>query len=188
MLIGFIGCPCSGKTTTAALTFADLKSMGVAAEFIPEQARMYIAEKRLILGQAPGSPVILTDEDQLQILTRQMDAEHVLLRSSGPGTVVVTDTAALCTLLYMSPEVQEAQREAMSAHLEKYDLLFYSAPVKLPYSLDANRVHDQEQALKINQEIPKLLRSYGLEPTFLVGDSKARHNEVTKTILERIVG
>lgn len=188
MLIGFIGCPCSGKTTTAALTFADLKSMGISSEFIPEQARMYIAEKRVAWKQPPGSPIKLEDDDQFNILLKQIGAEKIMLSSSGRGSIIITDTAALCTLLYMSPQAKETFRQRVLDHLPNYDLLFYCAPVKMPSALDANRVHDQEQALLIDQQIPPLLREYGLDPVFLHGDIKQRSHEVTKAILEKICG
>lgn len=188
MLIGFIGSPCSGKTTTAAMTFADMKNMGISSEYIPEQARMLIAEKRLFLGLPVGAPVQLDDEDQFEIVSRQMESEWIMLESSAPGTVVITDTAALCTLLYMSEQAREQCRSDLEVHIPRYDLLFYCPPVKMPRSLDSNRIHSEEQALALDRSIPEILRQFApeLKPILLFGDSKERHHVVTRTILEEL--
>lgn len=187
MLIGFIGCPSSGKTTTAAMAFADLKNMGVSSEFIPEQARMYIAEMRLVLRLPPGSTVPLTDNDQFQILQKQMDSEKMLVQSSGPGVVVITDSSAFNTLLYMKPRFRELVRQIVIEHLKTYDLLFYCAPVKMPKVLDPNRVHNEQQALEIDRMIPDLLKEYDVKSIYLLGDSHQRHHQVTRAILEKLV-
>lgn len=186
MLIGFIGCPGSGKTTTAALTFADLKEMGVAAEFIPEQARLHIAEKRLSLHQAPGSPVVLHDNDQVDILCRQSEAEATMVQSCGPETIVITDSSTFNSLLYMSDACREEIWSAWWEGRLKYDLLFYCAPVKGFSSRDPNRVHDQQQAREVDLKIGQLLKQYDVNPIYLLGDSKERHRLVTTAILERI--
>ena len=47
MYVNFIGAPCSGKTTSAAKLFAELKEMGLEVEFVSEYARLYIAKKRI---------------------------------------------------------------------------------------------------------------------------------------------
>lgn len=186
MLIGFIGCPNSGKTTTAAMTFADLKNMGVNSEWIPEQARLYIAERRLINRQPPGSNVELGDLDQVRIYKKQIRAEDVMLRSSGAGTVIVTDTSVLCTWLYMDELSRSLASQELAQHALNYDLLFYCAPVRMQGPLDPNRVHGEEQALRIDSEIPKLLERFHIKPIPLLGDSQQRHHVVTRTILERM--
>lgn len=184
MLIGFIGSPSSGKTTTAALVFADLKDMGVTAEFIPEQARTYIAEKRLSLRQTPGSSVHLDDDDQRAIMLRQMRYEEMLLQSTGQGSLIVTDSSVFNTLIYMSDTTRSEVTTMLREHLKKYQFLFYCAPVKMPASCDPNRVHNQEEALKLDHEIPKLLEVFDLKPTILTGTSSQRRSVVTRKILE----
>lgn len=186
MLIGFIGCPCSGKTTTAAMTFADLKLMGISTEFIPEQARHYIATKRC--DQWFSDHVTLTDEDQLEIMRQQSGMEDVMTASK--GAVVVTDSSVFNTLLYLS-EAKLAHDDVqwlIEAALERYDLLFYCAPVKMLPTLDPNRIHSEEQSLELDKKIPALLKRFApdLKPIFLLGDAKERHHVVTKSILEKL--
>lgn len=189
MLIGFIGCPSSGKTTTAAMTFADLKELGFTAEFIPEQARFYIAELRFHLRLSPKESLKLDDRDQESILVKQMEIENIYLEACGPEVVIVTDSCVLNTLLYLSSSEYKNNPELdrmMLSHLSKYDLLFYSHPVVRSDVNDPNRVHSQEQSLEIDKKIPFLLKMYGVNPVELKGDSKTRHNEVTREILRRL--
>jgi hypothetical protein len=189
MLIGFLGCPCSGKTTTAAKAFADLKDMGVSAEFIPEQARLYIATKRFL---DPGEPVLLGDEDQLHIMKKQELIEKIMVSGAGATTVVIADSTVLNTLLYMTPETRASEdvQEIIQRALARYDLIFYCSPVKPPLSLDPNRIHDEQQSLALDQMIPEILRQFAphLETIMLWGDSNSRYHVVTRTVLERLVG
>jgi hypothetical protein len=184
MLIGFIGCPCSGKTTTAAKTFADLKDMGIASEFIPEQARLYIAERRVKEGLRPEDPLFLADEDQKLILVRQIEYEDTLIKACGPQVKIIADSSVLNTLLYMGPEARAEVTPLVRDVLTRYDLLFYCGPVKPPLSLDPNRIHDEKASLEIDRMIPVLLKDFGLNPKYLTGDSRQRHHEVTRDILE----
>lgn len=183
MLIGFIGCPCSGKTTTAAMSFADLKNMGISSEFIPEQARAYIARARY---DHPDDPIELDDIDQLAIMEIQTGIEKIMTYSK--GTVVITDTSILNTLLYMSPKARQWHqvKHMVEQALARYDILFYCAPVRMTRGYDANRIHDEQQSLELDKQIPEILREFApeLKPVVLLGDTKERHYEVTKGILE----
>jgi hypothetical protein len=184
MLIGFIGCPCSGKTTTAALAFADLKNMGIASEFIPEQARLYIAERRVHDGLRPEDALFLSDEDQKLILTKQFDYETTLIKACGPEVKIVADSSVLNTLLYMSPEARAEVRPLVEEAVLRYSLLFYCGPVKPPLSLDPNRIHDEQASMEIDKKIPVLLEEFSISPKYLLGDSRSRYHEVVRDILE----
>jgi predicted ATPase len=184
MLIGFIGCPCSGKTTTAAMTFADLKTMGIATELIPEQARLVIAEKRVLKGLKPEDTVELTESDQYKIIQRQEQYEGLLIKACGPEVTLIADSSVVNTLLYMPSDLRADLHDEVVEFLLRYDLLFYCAPVKPPSSQDPNRVHTYEQSLKIDREIPKLLSEFNLKPVGLFGEPKDRHHVVLRHILE----
>lgn len=184
MLIGFIGCPCSGKTTTAAMTFADLKTMGIPTELIPEQARLVIAEKRVRQGLSPQDQLELTGQDQAEIIGRQEEYENLLMQACGPEVTLIADSSVLNTLLYLEREDVADLHEEMTESIARYDLLFYCSPVKPPLGQDPNRIHTYEQALKIDREIPKLLSEFNLKPIGLFGEPKDRHHVVLRHILE----
>lgn len=189
MLIGFIGSPCSGKTTTAAMTFADLKGMGLPSEYIAEQARLYIAERRVEMQLKPEDSLKLEDIDQYMIMTRQERTEVTLTTACGSGTIVIADSSVLNALLYLSPEgrKQSGVVRLTESAVKRYDLLFYCAPVKRPRNLDPNRIHTEEQSLAVDRMIPEILREFApdLIPIQLFGNPQMRHAEVTKALLER---
>lgn len=189
MLIGFIGAPCSGKTTTAARLFAELKDNGTPAEFITEEARMYIAVKRLEC-QDRGGTFTLNDQDQFSISGNQFDKEYTMIRAA-PTSVVVSDSCVLNSSLYMSDDFYRSSvvKNRMEAALANYDLLFVCAPVRLSNSLDSNRVHDKAQILVIQSKIDKLLQDYRIYPPktmVLGGTTSVRTAMALSTVYERI--
>lgn len=155
MLVNFIGAPCSGKTTIAASVFADLKESGQDAEFVTEKAREHIALVRQIC-QAREVPFLLTDEDQLTIFHKQMDAQSIF--SSNRDTIVVCDSDPLLTLLYMK-EIQGYVEVAALEVAQKMGLLFYCPPLS-SYQVTGNRVHDSEFAASIDAKIPEHYKKY----------------------------
>jgi hypothetical protein len=193
MLVGFIGAPCSGKTTTAAKLFAALKDMGLPSEYIAEKARSYIAAKKFALRADNREHLFsLGDEDQIAIAHTQYRAE---LTMNTKDVVVVTDSAVLNSLLYMTPSAQNSEsvlalmREAVS----KYDILFVCAPVPRPAGEDPNRVHDEAASFALHAQIERLLAPLyaGKVVHVLTGSSHERlaaaFSEVLKAFVARNV-
>lgn len=191
MLVGFIGAPCSGKTTTAAKLFAALKENGQPCEYIAEKARAYIAEKRFALkAQGRGHEFRLFDGDQLAIAKSQFRAEMIM---DDPGIITVTDSCVLNSFLYMSPGFRSTKEvvDLMDAALGNYDLLFVCGPVPRPSGTDPNRVHDADASALINDQIYSLLvpmvSSHHARPLTkgLSGDAKLRLSNAFSATLER---
>ncbi len=161
MLLRFIGAPCSGKTTTAAMVFSALKNDGAVVEFIPEQARFYIARRRLELKLQPAEQLVLTPEDQEAIFRQQFINEHMLLQVGGPSVVVVTDSSPFNSLLYMAEDHREKffqsdiwKKFKTWEETTKHKVLnFYSPLVTRSKELDANRIHSEQQSYDIDQSI-----------------------------------
>lgn len=187
MLVGFIGSPCSGKTTTAAKLFAELKDCGQPTEYIAERARWYIANKKFGLrAQNQEHLFNLTDEDQIAIASSQYRAELVMNQR---GIVVVTDSCVLNSLLYMTPGVRESeavQRIAAEA-IDKYDVLFVCAPVPRPQGVDPNRVHDEAASMHIHEQIHSLLlpKLEGREVHFLTGSTHSRMGDAFSVVMKK---
>jgi hypothetical protein len=180
MLIAFVGTPCSGKTTTAARVFADLKDAGYPAEFLPETARLYIAERRLRGDVSP-----LTDGDQVAIMVRQHEAERMMWASS-PGSIIVADSAAINALLYMGevPPVMNLEARAAGG---RYGLIFRCHPVRPGSMYDPNRVHSFEDSLRLDAKVEPLLQSFGLKFVSLFGPQKVRAQRAYGAVLEAMV-
>src|ERR1700761_2045380 len=155
MRINFIGCPCSGKTTTAAMVFAKLKELGMNCEFITEQARLHIANLRWQRNLKPEDPCPLTDSDQFEIMIKQIETEEIVSTAVGNSVVVICDSSAFNSLLYMSKEDKDQALKWDLVHRAKdqSDLVFYCPPVDESKGLDPNRVHSREQSLLIDSQI-----------------------------------
>ncbi len=181
MLISFIGSPCSGKTTTAAMFFASLKDAGQLAEFVPEQARIYIAHKKqaefqkhcdienakpekVYGGIAPWSyPVTLTDQDQYEIMCQQRAADSLIYMTAGPGTTIVTDSSPINSLFYMSEEFQtvNAKNQAILDAANHTDLFFYVKPIPNQFEGDLLRLkqHNDKFSRDLDDKIiPTLIK------------------------------
>jgi nicotinamide riboside kinase len=159
MLVGFLGAPCSGKTTTATRLFADLKDKGSSVEFISEKARSYIAWKKYTY---PQEPFCLTDEDQFAIAQAQYQAEVIMRSVCGPDLDIITDTSVLNSLLYMTPEFRERPdvRTLMAMAVRQYDILYLCQPVGRLSTYDPNRVHSEEQALALHEDLERIFAEY----------------------------
>jgi nicotinamide riboside kinase len=193
MLVAFVGPPCSGKTTTAARLFADLKERGLPVEFLAEYARMYIARHRWFNGQYVAP---LDDRDQFAIFTEQ--DKHELVLSSDPSSLVIADSSAISALLYMTDEFIEAESkreplygipnaiEKAKLAAKRYDIVFRCSPVKPGVVYDPNRVHSYEQSVELDKRISKVFDLVGLDPKKvypLFGDPKMRVSEAGSVVL-----
>jgi predicted ATPase len=183
MLIAFVGTPSSGKTTTAARLFADLKDAGYPAEFLPETARLYIAERRLEGATGP-----LVDGDQDAILCRQEAAEKLMFESS-PESITVADSAAVNALLYMTEQARESRfvRTMAKQAAKRYTLVFRCHPVQAGTMYDPNRVHSFADSQALDTLVEPLLTGLELKFISLFGPQKMRAQRAYGAVLEAMV-
>lgn len=191
MNVSFIGCPCSGKTTTAAMSFAKLKEIGMPVEFVPEYARLYIAQKRLAQNLGPQDPLNLDDQDQRTIMIQQAEMEWTMAKVCGPTVTVISDTWSLAALLYMSEAGREDQIVKMIVEnriLPLADLVFYAPPVYEAYTLDPNRVHDEKQSQAVDALIPQVLAKFApkVKVIHLHGNAELRSAQVLDAIYRKL--
>jgi predicted ATPase len=184
MLIRFIGSPGSGKTTISAKVFAHLKETGYPTDFVTEFARQFIAYKKVSSGR---STITLKDEDQLEIMGKQIDLDQNFSLSCGPETIIITDTCPLNALFYMSsdfrdnnPIVQDLVRDCLSVDA----VYFYSPPVQDLTVSDPNRVHSREQSLEVDKSINQILAKFAnnIKVLPLFGDPDQRMKQVLAEI------
>lgn len=199
MLVAFVGAPCSGKTTTAARLFADLKERGLPVEFLAEYARMYIAQHRRF--EHGFEPTPLSDRDQYAIFAEQ--AKHEMVLSSDPTSLVIADSSAISALLYMTDAYIEAQAslppsqfgipnvvEMAKQAAARYDIVFRCSPVRPGIVYDPNRVHSYEQSVELDKRISKVFDLVGLDTKKvypLFGDTKMRVSEAGSIVLREAV-
>ena len=174
MLVTLIGSPCSGKTTCAARMFAALKDAGVPAEFLPEQARLYIAERRAVVEGG----IRLSNVDQVLIMKKQLEVEVTMMMACGKEVVLVSDGSPINSLLYMDPEFRKSPmvKAMVDIHRQHQSLTFYVNTVSPGFGADPNRIHDMEFSRTVDRELPELLRQEvpWLSYIHLQGDSQHR--------------
>lgn len=190
MLISFLGSPRSGKTTTAARVFANLKEASFPCEFIPEQARMYIAQKRVSKNLKPSDSLVLTNEDQTNIMIKQKEIETIMLQACGNDTIIVTDSSPLNALLYMDEETKNSStvKNLTTKILQTPTIFFYSTPVEWLGGVDPNRVHSKEQSLVIDSKIvSNIIPLLEQEPVTLFGDVDIRWKTAVSHVLKSIM-
>jgi nicotinamide riboside kinase len=187
MLVTIIGSPCSGKTTCAAKAFAYLKEQGILTEFISEQARWHIAEKRWHEKLKPEDPIVLTNKDQGEIMERQFNIESILKVASGPGTIVLSDSSALNALLYIDESIWNSSMFGALAKgcLEQYDLVFYCKPLPHFVTNDPNRAHDKQASLEIDARIPRLIEKLGIKIAGVIETAWERDNLAMEILAAR---
>lgn len=167
------------------MTFAALKELGISCEFVVEQARLYIAEKRYQLPA--GETLELNDVDQVLIMARQINVERIFDKVCDEETIIICDSSPLNSMLYMT----ENGRSQLAIDKKELtaDLVFYCPPIERFYETDSNRVHDEDQSKLIDLQIPQVIKQYAPEVWNklipLDGDPKTRLGQVTSKILSR---
>lgn len=183
LLINFVGSPASGKTTVAASVFADLKESGTIAEFISEEARKYIVQKKL---KNLNAPTILNEVDQDCILIRQLDTENGYCKVCSPETVIVSDSSPLNTILYSSDILNDASlMEAIKGWLLNDPLIFYCPLIDVNVDAnDLNRLHSSSELVALDGKCLEMLKALGVPYTTVEGSAQARKLQVLRTVYQ----
>ena len=185
MIVNFIGSPNSGKTTTAAMVFANLKENGITCEFLVEEARLYIAKQKYIRN---SQDLVLFDLDQELILEQQLEKLKYFKYSS--SSIIILDSSPINSLFYMTKEAREDcnVKQQIEECLSLIDLVFYCPTISTSANTDQNRLHTLKECLEIDKLIPEVLTTYckGIEEKliYLDGSAKTRQSLVTGKILD----
>jgi hypothetical protein len=176
MLIQFLGSPSTGKTTTAAGLFSSMKETEMVSEYLPEQARVYIALIRSAHQLAPTAPLTLDDSDQFNIMSSQVGIYEAFVSSCGPDVYLVSDSSPLNSLLYMTPEFRATSgvKNLVKRTLALQGAVFRCLPIYSPYQTDPNRIHTAEQSKLIDSTIPEILKDLSVSPILIHGTVRER--------------
>lgn len=175
MYIGFLGAPSSGKTTTAARVFAELKESGLVVEFLSEQARMYIAALR-----KASFFFKLEDSDQIAIMKQQNYWEEILESSIRENDgILITDSCSLNSLFYMT---EPPEYWTVDYYQRKDALLYYAPPLPLFQREDPLRIHNKAESAIIEDKIRDFVNtnSHKLNIRHLDGSLRMRANVVIR--------
>ena len=112
-VINLIGGPATGKSTTMAGVFFELKSRGITAEMAPEWFKGKVWE---------GTADVLA-KDQLYVTAKQ---NHELLRLMNTGVkVVITDCPLILSLIYGVNEPESFKRMVVDKFMEYNNVMVF---------------------------------------------------------------
>ena len=169
LLINFYAGPGTGKSSSMAGVFSQLKWMGVNCEMAPEFAKEKVWE---------GSLNIL--DNQIYVFGKQLHTIHRLL---GKVEVIITDSPLLLSIIYGKNECQEFKDLVLRIHsqLNTWNIFLLRQKAFNP----SGRLQDENQAKEIDNRILKLLDDnkvpYDRYPT-----GKKFCEDIAKMAVERI--
>lgn len=168
----FYGGPCVGKSTLAALVYAELNRVGVRAELVQEFIKLWAYE-----GRRPDA------YDQVYTFANQLWAEHRLARAG--VRVVVTDSPILLQCVYMAELDREFARHlrmiAMTFEADHTPLNFF---VKRTVAYDPHgRFQDAEVARAFDERIMAYLDTVGVHFLEVAPDER---ESIIQTIKEAV--
>lgn len=192
MLVGFIGCPGSFKTSLAVELFSNFKKLSVNTELVVEYARQYISKSRFKNRIPFDQPIELVDLDQVAIAKKQLQIEMSMKYSCGPGSIVISDSSPLNSSLYMSQECLKSKEvmQVMEIATKAYDLLFF-CPMNENFVIDpsdSNRIHSLEAIKSVNKRAEVLadsLKKKGVPIETLFGDPEARVRDANSYLVNK---
>ena len=170
LLVNFYAAPGSGKSTTMAGVFAELKLRGINAEMASEFAKDLVWEERH-----------KTFEDQIYILGKQY---HRISRLNGKVDVILTDSPLLFSIFYKSKKLSKnLDNLVMELHHSFNNMNFFINRCK-PYN-PLGRNQTEDEAKIISGEIYNMLEANNVFCTSINGD-KDGINIATDDILTRL--
>lgn len=160
LYVNLLAGPGTGKSTTAAGVFFELKTAGINCEYVPEYA------KGVVWGRTTE-----TLNDQIYVFGKQ---QHHLRRLNGQVDVVVTDSPILLSLYYGS-HVGGAFDALVLETYDSFDNLnFFLKRVK-PFN-PAGRLQDEAKARSMDSDLQALLYTHQLPYTAMPADRDAPAN------------
>jgi hypothetical protein len=189
MLISIVGGPSSGKTTAAAGAFFSLKKNGINAQFLTEQARIYIAAKKWELNLSSKDRFELSDEDQVKIMTLQVEHEEQCAFQVDQD-IIVADSSPFNSLLYMSEETKNSEvvKSLVQRALALKPIVFYSPMLTSFASQDALRLHNENESKHLDSKVHSTLESVGTSVyCTLFGDASRRADILVAEVLHKVV-
>jgi hypothetical protein len=171
------------------MLFASLKEKGLTVEFIPEQARYYIATERL--RQGLGEKLELNSSDQLSIMRQQNYFEDLMLKSSGDASIVITDSSALNAMLYLEEKYWNFDDVQAALQVCRWNLgvVFRCDPVfsKGYGAQDPNRIHNVREAIEVHKRLPGIIEKHipGHRVVSLFGNTEFRCRVAVSEVMIR---
>lgn len=164
-VINLVGGPGSGKSTTAAGVFYNLKKRGIECEMSLEFAKDKVWEESFRMM-----------DNQYYIFGKQ---HHRLWRLVGKVPFVITDSPLIISSIYDS-EKSEGFKMFVGEQFKKYNNVVYFIERDKNY-VQTGRIQTQEESECIDVEIQELLKYYGVPFT------KIPQRDAVEIIVDEII-
>lgn len=171
LIVNMLGGPGTGKSTTAAATFAALKQKGVNCELVTEYA------KDLVWGRTTT-----TLGNQIYLFGKQY---HRLWRLLGQVDVVVTDSPLLLFLHYGEKESETFKQLVLETFksMDNYNFMLHRVKAYNP----AGRVQTEDEAKDIDIILRNLLLDNHVPYEEAYADHSAGEYIANKVILSSLI-
>lgn len=170
-ILNLVGGPGTGKSTTMAGTFFELKSRGITAEMAPEwfKAKVWEGTADKLVG------------DQLYITAKQNHEFHRLMNTG--VQVVVTDCPLLLALVYGEKESDIFKQMVVDTFMRYNNTVVFLNRVK---SYDPQgRMQTQEQAQGIDVKVKDIMNFLGIP--FTEVDACPEAPKVLADMMEKVI-
>ena len=165
-VINFYGGPSSGKSTTAAGLFFNMKSLGINCELVSEYAKKLAWEKNNKLCM-----------DQLYVTAKQ---NRGLERLRGQVDYAITDSPLPLAIHYAGDYHLQSFETLVMELFNSYDNINFFINRKKAYN-PAGRFQTEDQAVLIDSAIKKLMYKHNILFTEVDGDE-----QVVEVILKHL--
>ncbi len=182
ILVGFMGGPCTGKTTITRFVQSELSTSGAptatAMEFVTEDIKRH------------GPPDLDNQVfEQVRYYMNQCWEEE---RAMTSADVVLTDSPTFFSYIYALFAKKNARSERHTLALKDLETCFkrdthrydkiYLLRREFPYEENGVRFHSLEQAMAVDRLIEQLLTEHGVPFTWLEGTVAERGHKVVSDI------
>jgi len=169
LVINLFGGPGTGKSTTMAGVFSELKWRKVNCEMAPEFAKEKVWEKSTnILG------------NQVYVFGKQYNTIYRLL---GQVDAIVTDSPLLLSTIYGTRESETFHQLVLQKFHEQESLNIFLVREK-DYN-PKGRMQTEDEAKEIDNEVKKLLDRYGVHYHTLPARRETM-NDIADMVMERL--
>jgi hypothetical protein len=168
LVVNLFGGPGSGKSTTAAGIFFDLKSSHVECELASEIAKEYVWQHR-----------DYTFNDQIYLFAKQ---HHRIFCLLGQVDVIITDCPILLTPVYDTKRRKTLEQLVVDEHKSMVTHNVFIQRVK-PYNANGRlKSHDEITAKKLDSDIMAVLNKHDIPFESVTGNIDGKNSIVNQII------
>ena len=169
LVINLIGGPCSGKSTISAELFARLKKMGVKCELCTEYIKERIYEENKTIAN-----------NQIALFGME---HYALMNKIGKVDVLIHDGSLINNIQYNYENNEEFNALIITEYRKFNNLDFFIKRGNIEYET-YGRIHNYEQALKIDEEIKRYYDKYNAK--YIDVESRDAVDKMIPYILHRL--